>query len=106
MKTTRTLYAEKLAAEGIVSGRGRARRCWTTSPRRWKTPTPAAKSYKPNKADWLEGHWAGFTPVDQQEVELTEEATAVPTETLKQIGAALAHVPDELQPQSEDRPPA
>ena len=56
----------------------------------------AAKSYKPNKADWLEGHWAGFTPVDQQEVELTEEPTAIPTETLKQIGAALAQVPDDF----------
>ena len=30
----------------------------------------------------------------QEEIERTEEPTAVPAETLKQIGAALAHVPD------------
>ena len=66
----------------------------------------AAKSYKPNKADWLEGHWSGFHPADQQEVELTEEPTAVPTETLKQIGAALSHVPDDFNLNPEDRPPA
>jgi 2-oxoglutarate dehydrogenase E1 component len=54
----------------------------------------AAKSYKPNKADWLEGHWTGFTPVDQQEVELTEAPTAVSMDALKQVGAALSHVPD------------
>ena len=36
----------------------------------------------------------------------TEEATAVPTATLKQIGAALSHVPADFDAQSEDRPPA
>ena len=52
----------------------------------------AAKAYKPNKADWLEGHWSGFQAAEQ-EFEYTEEATAVPEAMLKQIGCALAHVP-------------
>jgi 2-oxoglutarate dehydrogenase E1 component len=92
-KTTRTLYAAKLAAEGVVSA-AEAKAMLDELTRTLEDANAAAKSYKPNKADWLEGHWAGFTPVDQQEVELTEAATAVPTETLKRIGAALAHVPD------------
>jgi 2-oxoglutarate dehydrogenase E1 component len=92
-KTTRTLYAEKLAAEGVVSADD-SREMLDAFTKTLDDANSAAKSYKPNKADWLEGHWSGFTPVDQQEVELTEEATAVPAATLKRIGAALAHVPE------------
>jgi len=93
MKTTRVLYAEKLAAEGTVPAED-AKAMFDDFTKTLEDANAAAKSYKPNKADWLEGHWAGFTPVDQQEVELTEEATAVSTSTLQRIGAALAHVPD------------
>ena len=39
MKTTRTLYAERLAAEGSVTGRGSRRRCSTPSTQRWRTPS-------------------------------------------------------------------
>jgi 2-oxoglutarate dehydrogenase E1 component len=95
MKTTLALYAEKLAAEGTVPAE-QAKAMWDEFTKTLEDANAAAKSYKPNKADWLEGHWAGFTPVDQQEAELTEEATAVPTTTLKQIGAALSHVPDDF----------
>jgi 2-oxoglutarate dehydrogenase E1 component len=92
-KTTRTLYAEKLAAEGAVPAAD-SKAMLDDFTKTLEDANAAAKSYKPNKADWLEGHWAGFHPVDQQELELTEEPTAVATETLRQIGAALAHVPD------------
>jgi 2-oxoglutarate dehydrogenase E1 component len=94
-KTTRTLYAEKLAREGTVSPE-EAKAMWDAFTKTLEDANSAAKSYKPNKADWLEGHWAGFHPVDQQEIELTEEPTAVPAERLKQIGAALSHVPDDF----------
>jgi 2-oxoglutarate dehydrogenase E1 component len=92
-ETTRTLYAEKLAAEGTVSAAD-SKAMLDDFTKTLDDANAAAKSYRPNKADWLEGHWSGLHAVDQQEVELTEEPTAVPTETLKQIGAALSHVPD------------
>ena len=92
-KTTRTLYAEKLAAEGTVPAAD-SQAMLDDFTRGLADANEAAKSYRPNKADWLEGHWAGFTPADQQEVELIEESTAVATPTLQRIGAALAHVPD------------
>jgi len=92
-KTTRTLYAEKLAAEGVVPA-AEAKAMLDDFTKTLEDANAAAKSYKPNKADWLEGHWSGFTPVDQQEAELTEQSTAVATETLKRIGAALAYVPE------------
>ena len=53
----------------------------------------AAQSFKPNKADWLEGHWSGLKQADERE-EWAEEATAVDSETLNAIGRALAHVPE------------
>jgi 2-oxoglutarate dehydrogenase E1 component len=92
LKTTRTLYAEKLAAEGTVSAAD-SQAMLDDFTKTLDDANAAAKSYKPNKADWLEGHWSGFTPADQQEVELTEAPTFVSTETLKQVGAALSHVP-------------
>ena len=52
----------------------------------------AGKSYKPNKADWLEGHWTGMSQADP-EAERIEHATAVGRETLKRIGTALTRVP-------------
>ncbi len=94
-KTTRTLYAERLARDGTVSPEA-AKAIWDEFTKTLEDANSAAKSYKPNKADWLEGHWAGFHPVDQQELELTEAPTAVPAETLKQIGAALSHVPSDF----------
>jgi 2-oxoglutarate dehydrogenase E1 component len=95
IKTTRAMYAEKLAAEGIVPAE-ESKAMWDEFAKMLEDANAAAKSYRPNKADWLEGHWAGFTPVDQQEIELTEEATAVPASTLRQIGAALCHVPEDF----------
>jgi 2-oxoglutarate dehydrogenase E1 component len=91
MKTTRTLYAERLIAEGVVSPE-EAKAMLDAYTQTLEAANAAAKSYKPNKADWLEGHWSGFQ-ADDQEVEYTEKATAVPEPVLKQIGAALARVP-------------
>jgi 2-oxoglutarate dehydrogenase E1 component len=92
-KTTRTLYAEKLARENVVSAED-SKVMLDSFTRMLNDANAAAKSYKPNKADWLEGRWAGFHPADVGDAELTEEPTAVPTEQLKRIGAALSQVPD------------
>jgi 2-oxoglutarate dehydrogenase E1 component len=91
-KTTRTLYEEKLAAEEIVSAE-ESKAMWDEFTKTLEDANVAAKSYRPNKADWLEGHWSGFHPADQDEVEHIEEPTALPLDRLKQIGAELSHVP-------------
>src|SRR5437764_4567441 len=51
----------------------------------------AAENYRPNKADWLEGAWAGLetAPDDDRRGD-----TAVALETLREIGLALAMVPE------------
>ncbi|MBC7433850.1 MAG: 2-oxoglutarate dehydrogenase E1 component [Rubritepida sp.] len=91
MKTVRTLYAEKLASEGSVSAeRGQA--ILDAFNARLEEAFQAASGYKPNKADWLEGHWSGLKPAGTDSGEV-EEATAVPLETLREVGAALCRVP-------------
>jgi 2-oxoglutarate dehydrogenase E1 component len=91
LKTTRTLYAERLAAEGVVPAAD-AKLMLDTFTQTLEDANSAAKSYKPNKADWLEGHWSGFQAA-AGDFEYTEQTTAVSEPVLKQIGAALAHVP-------------
>ena len=90
-KTTRTLYAERLAAEAVVPA-AEAQAMWDEFQAAMEAANQAAQAYKPNKADWLEGHWSGFHP-PEPEFERQEENTAVPAATLKQIGTALSRVP-------------
>jgi 2-oxoglutarate dehydrogenase E1 component len=92
MKTTRSLYAERLAAEGTVPAE-RSQAMWDEFAAKLEDAYQASKSYKPNKADWLEGNWAGFKQSDD-EPELIEEPTGVPADTLRKVGHALATAPD------------
>jgi 2-oxoglutarate dehydrogenase E1 component len=50
------------------------------------------QSYKPNKADWLDGAWSGLRTADTQD-EMRRGKTAVPVKTLKEIGKKLTEVP-------------
>jgi 2-oxoglutarate dehydrogenase E1 component len=52
----------------------------------------ASKSYKPNKADWLEGHWTGLKQADD-DGDREDGKTSLTDEQFKQIGAALSKVP-------------
>ena len=90
-KTTRTLYAERLAADAIVPA-AESQKMWDGVMSVLEDAYQGAQSFKPNKADWLEGHWAGFAPAGR-ETERIEEATAVDMATLRQVGAALTRVP-------------
>jgi 2-oxoglutarate dehydrogenase E1 component len=94
-KTTRTLYAERLAAAGTVPAAD-AKAMWDEFTARLDEAANAAKSYKPNKADWLEGHWSGLGQGDNTG-EQADEATAVPLATLKQIGHALSAQPGHFE---------
>lgn len=93
-KTTRTLYAERLAAEGTLTS-AESDQMHKDFVATLEDAYKAASSYKPNKADWLEGHWAGLNSARDEDGE-TEEPTAVSLETLRSIGKALSHAPDDL----------
>jgi 2-oxoglutarate dehydrogenase E1 component len=90
--TTRKLYADRLAADDMVSAAD-ARGMVEAFSKTLEAAYQAAQSYKPNKADWLEGHWSGLKQSDQ-EVERQEDPTSVALDTLKQVGYTLARVPD------------
>ena len=96
-ETDEPAFTQPLMYRAINADEDHARRCTPSGwpPRASSRPTKrkamwddftktledanaAAKSYKPNKADWLEGHWAGFQPADSRKSNCTEEATAVP----------------------------
>ncbi len=90
--TSRTLYAERLAREGRIPAEQSAA-VWDAFQAKLEDAYKAAKSYRPNKADWLEGSWSGM----KQPAGLLEtscELTGVPDETLRQVGAALSAVPE------------
>ena len=57
--TTRQLYAQRLVAEGVIP-EGEAEAMAARFVSRLESEFEAAKSYRPNKADWLEGAWAGL----------------------------------------------
>jgi 2-oxoglutarate dehydrogenase E1 component len=91
-KTTRALYAARLAAEGVVSADD-SQAMWDDFAAKLEASYQAAQSYKPNKADWLEGHWTGLSQ-PEREAEWTEEKTEIDLETLRKIGDAISRVPD------------
>ncbi len=90
--TTRTLYAGRLAAEGSVSAED-AQALWDGFQATLEDAYKAAQAYKPNKADWLEGHWAGLSRSDQLD-ERQEDTTELSTEQLRRVGRALYTPPD------------
>ncbi|MGH6991314.1 MAG: thiamine pyrophosphate-dependent enzyme, partial [Stellaceae bacterium] len=90
-KTTRALYAEKLAAEGSVAA-AEATEMWDSYVTTLEQAFDAAQSYKPNKADWLERHWSGFAHGDKEE----EAETGAGMAELKMVGTALAEVPEDF----------
>ena len=89
--TTRTVYARKLIAEGTVT-ETEANGLVTAFQEHLESEFEAGKSYKVNKADWLEGKWHGIVQLSDEE-EYREDTTGVDLAALKRIGLALAVVP-------------
>ena len=55
-----------------------------------ETQFAAAENYRPNKADWLEGAWAGFEPAPDDD---RRGDSAVPLDFLREVGRGLVSVP-------------
>ena len=85
------IYGERLKAEGVIDDE------WIADEEAKVVATldeefEAGKSYKPNKADWFEGDWAGL----QQARELGRRAgtTAVSQEQVDRLVPILTEAPD------------
>jgi 2-oxoglutarate dehydrogenase E1 component len=92
MQTTRALYAAKLEQEGSVTA-AEAKAIADEYNQTLEEAYQGAQSYKVNKADWLEGHWAGLNQANDED-EQEEQATAATLEQLKDVGAALSKPPE------------
>ena len=94
LKTTRTKYADQLIAEGVLNA-AEAQAMWDELNGKMEAAYEASKQYKPNKADWFEGHWSGLS-IPDSETEWTNEPTSVDIDTLKKIGVAISQVPGDF----------
>jgi 2-oxoglutarate dehydrogenase E1 component len=92
-KTTLDLYGEKLVAEGHMT-----RVQVEAVKNEWREQLlqefDAAQSFKPNKADWLDGYWAGMKPGYQSSDDERRGKTGAPLETLREIGRKLTVAPE------------
>ncbi|WP_193185380.1 2-oxoglutarate dehydrogenase E1 component [Nisaea sediminum] len=89
-KTTRQIYAEQLEREGVIKA-GEADKMVEDANSYLDAEFEAGLNYKPNKADWLEGKWSGFTKAHG---DARRGETAVAKDTLREVGMKLTEVPD------------
>jgi 2-oxoglutarate dehydrogenase E1 component len=87
--TTRAIYAERLVKDGTIAA-GEGEQMSSAFQKRLEQEFEAAASYKPNKADWLEGAWSGLATASGDD---RRGETSVAVETLKRVGTALTRVP-------------
>ena len=88
--STQQIYAQKLIDEGLLS-EAEVEQALVDFHARLEIDFKAAETYKPNKADWLEGVWTGIETARGEE---RRGQTAVPIKTLKEVGAKLAEIPE------------
>ncbi|TAJ34061.1 MAG: 2-oxoglutarate dehydrogenase E1 component, partial [Reyranella sp.] len=89
-KSVKEVYAARLEAEGVVTSDEVAAMDNALREKLDKA-LEAATNYKPNKADWLEGKWAGFTVAPGEEDR--KGVTAVELDRLKAVGQAISEPP-------------
>ena len=90
--TTREIYAKKLAAEGELTEE-EAQGIYDSCMKGLDADFEAARHYKPNKADWLEGAWMGLGLATDGK---RRGETGVPLKMLREIGEVLASAPEEI----------
>jgi 2-oxoglutarate dehydrogenase E1 component len=90
--STLEIYAKRLVTEGVIT-EGEVEKAKADWRARLDAEFEAGTGYKPNKADWLDGKWAGFKIADQEE-DARRGVTGVDVTELKDIGRKITKVPD------------
>ena len=88
--TTREIYAQQLIAEGVMD-EAEVKAMIDANTDYLNEEFEVGANYKPNKADWLEGRWAGFKKAHGED---RRGETAVSKAAIKQAAKAMTHVPD------------
>ncbi len=93
--STLDLYAKKLVGEGVVTDGevDKMKADWRT---RLEAEYEAGQGYKPNKADWLDGRWAGLKASNDTD-DPRRGNTGVDEKVLKEIGQKITAVPKDFK---------
>jgi 2-oxoglutarate dehydrogenase E1 component len=91
--TTLKQYAHRLMDEGFLTEEefDRDKTQWRV---KLDQEFEAGQSYKPNKADWLDGRWAGMKAVREDAEDPRRGATGIAIAELKEIGRGITKVPE------------
>jgi 2-oxoglutarate dehydrogenase E1 component len=89
--TTLELYGRKLEQEGVVLA-GEVEKMRADWRAHLDAEFEAGQSYRPNKADWLDGRWSGMKATKELD-DPRRGNTGVPIDTLKEIGRKITEVP-------------
>ena len=93
-KSTLELYSAKLVAESVVT-EGEVEKMRADWRQRLEAEFEAGQAYKPNKADWLDGRWAGLKTATATEGDDARRGqTGVDAAVLKEIGTKITSVPE------------
>ncbi|MGN6099834.1 MAG: 2-oxoglutarate dehydrogenase E1 component [Devosia sp.] len=89
-KSTLELYSERLVAEGLVASDeiDKMRADWRAY---LESEFEAGQNFRPNKADWLDGHWKDIKKAEVDGPRRGESGVAI--EDLVRIGTRLCAVP-------------
>jgi 2-oxoglutarate dehydrogenase E1 component len=91
---TLEIYGKKLAGEGVVTD-GEVEKMKADWRNRLDAELEAAQSYRANKADWLDGRWAGFKTGGDGE-DPRRGRTGVQIAALKDIGKKITTLPPDF----------
>jgi len=89
-KTTLTLYTERLVRDGLIP-EGEIEDMKAQFQARLNEEFEAGNSYRPNKADWLDGRWSHLDK--QKEKSYQRGKTAIKAATMAEIGKSLTRAP-------------
>jgi len=89
-QTTRKIYADKLLSEKVIDQEGvdSLLNTWSET---LEKDLEAGKNFKPNKADWLEGSWAGLEKKGEVK---PMTVTGLSKKLLNDLGKKITKVPD------------
>jgi 2-oxoglutarate dehydrogenase E1 component len=90
--TVRKIYAQRLEEEGVLQS-GDLDKIDAQFIEHLDVEFEASKSYKPNKANWLEGQWTGLQVASGDD---RRGSTAVEFDLLKEVGYAISDVPQNI----------
>ena len=92
--STLDLYTQKLIGEGVVSA-GEVDKMKADWRARLEAEFEAGQGYKPNKADWLDGRWAGLKVAGEID-DPRRGNTGVEIDALKEIGRKITTLPKDF----------